>query len=347
MKGETIMSNRVGSSTIYRTILPNNQATSLVHSVKLSKEAKHRLRIIEYFKNCGNVSLTCRHYGITRSYFYKWYRRFNPKYLASLESLSTRPHTVRKTTYDTGFVSLIRKLRTDYPSYSAKKLARIVFRDYDYHYSAATIGRIIKRFGLYFRAKILASKRRSKRHQQVWKQRKPYLLKAQRPRSVIEFDMKHIYLGGAKQYAFVAIDIYTKEAVIHLGGQPSSWQAQRALEKAINIFGNDVVIVNDNGSENYRHAYEYLKKKHIIQYFTRPHTPKDKPHVENLIGKLQQECLDEDRRWMSLEERGKQITEWLNDYHFFRPHQALNYLTPAEYCDTLNLTILRRQVSTM
>jgi len=342
------MSNRIGSSTIYISTLPNNAALARIRDVKLSKEAKHRLKIVEHYLNVTkNVSLTCRHYAITRSYFYKWYKRYDPRNLASLESRSTRPKRVRQATYDLSFVSLIRKLRTDYPSYSAKKLARIVFRDYDYSYSAATIGRVIQRFSLYFRAKILASRKRAKKHQQVWKVRKPYLLKAEKARSVIEFDMKHIYLGGVKHYAFVAIDIFTKEAVIHLGGQPSSWQAKRALEKAIDIYGKDVVIVNDNGSENYRHAYEYLKQENITQYFARPHTPKDKPHVENLIGKLQQECLDEDRRNMTLEERGQQITEWLNDYHFFRPHQALNYLTPSEYCDTLNLTILRRQVSTM
>jgi putative transposase len=302
---------------------------------------------MEYYHRTGNASLTCRHFGICRSYLYKWLGRYDPKHLASLESRSTRPRRVRRATYDAGFVSLIRKLRTDYPSYSAKKLARIVFRDYDYTYSASTIGRIIKRFELYFWAKILASRRRARQHAQLWKLRKPYLLTADKARSVIEFDMKHIYLGGVKHYAFVAVDIYTKEAVIHLGGQPSSWQAKRALQKALDVYGNDVVIVNDNGSENYRHAYEYLKQEQVIQYFTRPHTPKDKPHVENLIGKLQQECLDEDRRNMTLAERGQQITEWLNDYHFFRPHQALNYLTPSEYCATLGLTILRRQVSTM
>lgn len=342
------MSNRVGSSTIYSTILPNNLALSRIRSVQLSKQAKHRLAVIEHFLHkTRSVSLTCRHYAIPRSYFYKWYKRYDPGYLASLESISTRPKKVRPATYNTDFVALIRKLRTDYPSYSAKKLARIVFRDFGLHYSASTIGRIIKRFELYFRAKILASKRLAHKRKQTWKLRKPYLLKADKPRSVIEFDMKHIYLGGAKHYAFVAVDIFTKEAVIHLGGQPSSWQARRALEKTIEVYGNDVVIVNDNGSENYKHAYEYLKQAHIIQYFARPHTPKDKPHVENLIGKLQQECLDEDRRGMTLEERGHQITKWLNDYHFFRPHQALSYLTPSEYCDTLGLTILRRKVSTM
>jgi putative transposase len=195
---------------------------------------------------------------------------------------------------------------------------------------------------LYFRAVILASKKRARAHQKAWKRRKPYDLKADKPRAVIEFDMKHIYLGGVKQYAFVAIDIFTKEAVIHLSRQPSSLKAMVALQKVITVYGKDVCIVNDNGSENYRHAYNYLKSHRIIQYFTRPHTPKDKPHVENLIGKLQQECLDEYRGHMTLEDRETQVMTWLNDYHFFRPHQALNYLTPAEFCDTLNLTILRR-----
>lgn len=342
------MSNRIGSSTIYTTTLPNNAALARIRSVKLSKQAKHRLQIIEhYLLVTRNVSLTCRHYAIGRSYFYKWYKRYNSRYLESLESHSTRPCSVRKATYDTNFVGLIRKLRTDYPSYSAKKLARIILRDYSITYSAATIGRIIKRFGLYFRATVQLSKRRAARARQVWKQRKPYLLKADKPRSVIEFDMKHIYLGGVKQYAFVAVDIFTKEAVIHLSRQPSSYQAMIALTKTVEVFGEDMVIVNDNGSENYKHAYNYLQSHGITQYFARPHTPKDKPHVENLIGKLQQECLDEYRGHYTLEEREQQVISWLNDYHFFRPHQALNYLTPSEYCDTLDITILRRQVSTM
>jgi hypothetical protein len=342
------MSNRIGSSTIYGTTLPNNAALTRIRDVRLSKQAQHRLRIIVHYQQVThNVSLTCRHFAVCRSYFYKWFKRYDPKCLASLESRTTRPHHVRPATYDIAFVGLIRKLRTDYPSYSAKKLARIIFRDHDYHYSAATIGRIIKRFALYFRAALLLSKKRSQYRKQVWKQRKPYLLKADKPRSVIEFDMKHIYLGGVKQYAFVAVDPFTKEAMIHLAHRPSSLQAKTALQKAVTIFGDRITIVNDNGSENYRHAYEYLKQQHIVQYFTRPHTPKDKPHVENLIGKLQQECLDEDRSHMTLEEREVQVMRWLNDYHFFRPHQALNYLTPSEYCGTLGITILRRAVSTM
>ncbi len=331
------MSNRVGSSTTYTSILPIGNK---LRSVSLSREAKHRLRVIEYYLGCRSVALTCRHFGICRSYFYKWYKRFNPRDIRSLEDLSRRPHRVRPATYNVNFVNLIRKLRTDYPSYSAKKLAVIVFRDYGISYSAATIGRVIKRFMLYFSQVVhLRNHRRSGKRS--WVTRKPFSLYANSPRQVIEFDMKHIWSANRRHYAFVAIDVFTKQAIIHVSSSSKSSQAKIALEMAVRTFGSQVVIVNDNGSENFDQAYAYLKQVGATQYFARPHTPKDKPHVENLIGKLQQECLDEDRSAKNVAELQAQINSWLNDYHFFRPHQALNYLTPEEFCATLDITIPR------
>lgn len=342
------MSNHVGSSTIYRTTLPNTAALARIRNVQLSRAAKFRLRVIEhYLLVTRNVSLTCRHFAIARSYFYKWFRRYQPRLLASLENKTTRPLHVRSATYDTGFVSTIRRLRADYPSYSAKKLAVVVLRDYGVRYSAATIGRIIQRFKLYF-SQVIRLRRRHKEGRRLAIARKPYGLKAQLPRQLIEFDMKHIWVPGTHtRYAFVAVDVVTRQAVIHVGSRPSSTQARLALEKTLNTFGKSMVVVTDNGSENFAAAQEYLKGERVTQYFARPHAPKDKPHVENLIGKLQTECLDEQRSAQSLPQLQAQINRWLNDYHFFRPHQALNYQTPAEFCATLGLTIPRAEVSTM
>jgi putative transposase len=342
------MSNHIGSSTIYRTTLPNNAALARIRSIQLSREAKFRLRVIEHYQQITrNVSLTCRHFAVSRSYFYKWIKRYDPHRLASLENQSTRPKTVRPATYDLDFVAIIRKLRTDYPSYSAKKLAWVVLRDYGYGYSAATIGRIIQRFKLYF-SKAIRLRQRHKLARKLAIARKPYNLKAKGPRKLIEFDMKHIWVPGSRtRYAFVAVDVVTKQAVIHVGGTATSQQAKVALEKTIATFGKDIIVVNDNGSENFAKAQAYLLDAGILQYFARPHTPKDKPHVENLIGKLQLECLDEERSALTVPELQSQINRWLNDYHFFRPHQALGYQTPAEYCDTLGLAIPRAEVSTM
>jgi len=342
------MSNHVGSSTIYGTTLPNNQRLSRVRSVRLSREARFRLRVIEHFLYVTkNVSLTCRHFAIARSYFYKWFKRYDPRFLGSLEDRSRRPKRVRQVTYNPDFIGLIRKLRTDYPSYSAKKLAVVLARDYSLTYSAATIGRIIQRFKLYF-AKAVQLRKRHRVARKVAIARKPTDLRAHGPRTLIEFDMKHIWRpGGFKRYAFVAVDVVTKQAFIHVGSTATAAQARTALERVVTAFGNGITLLTDNGSENLADAQAYLVAQGITQYFARPHTPKDKPHVENLIGKLQTECLDEDRTATTVADLQRQVNRWLNDYHFFRPHQALDYLTPSEYCATLGLTIPRAEVSMM
>jgi transposase InsO family protein len=39
------------------------------------------------------------------------------------------------------------------------------------------------------------------------------------------------------------------------------------------------------------------------------------------------------------------VDSWLDKYHFYRPHEALGFLTPAEYCAKLGLSIPRAGVS--
>ena len=169
-----------------------------------------------------------------------------------------------------------------------------------------------------------------------------YYLKADRPRRIIEFDMKHINNSSRKQYALCAIDTYTKEAIIHICSKPTATNGSIAMQKVLDRFGTDITVVCDNGSENFGATFDLLMSQNVRQVFARPHTPKDKPHIENFIGKYQKECLDESRdKCMTVEERQREADKWLNDWHFYRPHQALNYLTPAEYCATIGITILQ------
>jgi transposase InsO family protein len=164
-------------------------------------------------------------------------------------------------------------------------------------------------------------------------------LKADGARKVIEFDMKHIYLLGVKLYAFCAIDPFTKESVLHIGSSPSSKNAKTALEKTIARFGKDIIIVNDNGSEKMKHAEAYLLSENITQYWTHPYAPKEKPFVERFIGTFQKECLDYNYDPMNVTELREVADAWLDKYHFYRPHESLNFFTPADFCATLGISI--------
>ncbi len=357
------MTMHIGQSTTCSLILPNTRALARVNPKKLSPEAKFRLRFIDCYRqgnmngNKRTVTEVCALFGIARSLFYKWYNRFNPNNLATLENKSSEPHRIRRVTYDLDFIALVRKYRQDkdFATYSGSKLSKIFKYEYpnrpELHYSGATIGRIIKKYKLFFQEIVKVTKRRSKQAVASWKKRKPVNLHKElgnKPRSLVEFDMKHVNIFGVKYYAFCAIDVFTRESMIHVAKTSSSRQAKIALQKAIDVFGKDIAILNDNGSENHKEAYRYLKDIEIEQYFARPRVPKDKPYIERLIGSYQRECLNQYRKHIaSLEDLDNYTIRWVNNYHYVRPHNSLDGLTPDQFCAKLNITIERRKVSTM
>ena len=74
-----------------------------------------------------------------------------------------------------------------------------------------------------------------------------------------------------------------------------------------------------------------LAEEKIPQYFAYPYCPDDKPFVERLIGTLEREFVQQGNLVSSIEEQQRRIDRWLDEYHNFRPHQSLGYLTPNEY----------------
>lgn len=342
--------NIVGTSTICTSIIPNFKALENIYPYKLSREAKQRLRVIDYYFNRSrrNASLTARYFGVSRTFVHKWLKRFKKNNLATLETRSRRPKHFRNVQYSVEVVKVIHKIRKEYPTFSAVKISVLLLRDYSISISAATVGRIIKKYNMFFSKIVQIHDKLSKSVRRSWQSRKAkermkYYMKPEKPRHIIEFDMKHIRNGGTgKQYALCAIDTYTKEAIIHVTSSCTAIQGSIAMQKVLDRFGTDIIVICDNGSENFGETFKLLDEANVRQVFTRPQTPKDKPHIENFIGKYQKECLNEsENRQYTVQERQEEADKWLNDWHFYRPHQALNYLTPAEYCATIGITILQ------
>lgn len=360
--------SKVGQSTVYGTIVPKlSTIRSSIYWKKLSRDAKVRLEMIDFYydptRGRQNAALTARHFARPRSWVNKWLKRFNPKNLGSLEDASRRPHRVRQVTYDYKLVSLVREYREDKNTYcySEKKLASIFWSEYTdewCHVSPATIGRIIKKYNYYFYP-FVTLKTRSKQARKRWnelKRRKPAGLKAKRPRQIIEFDMKHfITTDGSKYYLMCAIDQCSKDAVIHISKSCSAMQGKIAIQKAIDVYGKSVVVLNDNGSENLGQMWKYLEENNITQYFAHPYSPKEKGTIERFIGTLDRECLSIYRDDIyNMSDLEKYVTRWLNNYNFSRPHMSLKchesrYIlyTPAEFCAKMGVTIHLNKVSTM
>ncbi|MEV7443244.1 leucine zipper domain-containing protein [Streptomyces sp. NPDC091204] len=57
------------------------------------RQAQHRLAVLRHAEEVtGNVALTCRYYGISRTCFYKWQRRYQDEGLDGLRDRSSKPH---------------------------------------------------------------------------------------------------------------------------------------------------------------------------------------------------------------------------------------------------------------
>jgi len=67
-----------------------NAIAKLARIYGLSKKARIRLEVLDFAKT-HPVAVTCRRYGIARSTYYRWKKKFNPRNLQSLEDRSRSP----------------------------------------------------------------------------------------------------------------------------------------------------------------------------------------------------------------------------------------------------------------
>ena len=131
---------------------------------QLLRMAKRRLAILRHAEEItGNVSLTCRYYGISRQVFYKWRRRYDADGLDGLRDRSHRP-LVSPNATRTEVVGKIIYLRQHY-HFGPAKIAMYLKRYHDISISHSGVWRILKRLGL----NRLPASQRHKRHDRRWK----------------------------------------------------------------------------------------------------------------------------------------------------------------------------------
>jgi transposase-like protein len=67
---------------------------------QLPREVRRRLAIIAHAEEVtGNVAMNCRYYGITRTMYYRWLRRYQQHGVEGLRDQSRRPHTSAQATH--------------------------------------------------------------------------------------------------------------------------------------------------------------------------------------------------------------------------------------------------------
>lgn len=119
-------------------------------ALELSPGARQRLRWFLFAADHrGNASLTCRHFGIARSTFIQWRRRFDPKDARTLEERLRSPRRVRRPATPPVVIARIAELRRLRVTISKEEISEVLMAD-GHVLSPSTVGRIITRHHLFF-----------------------------------------------------------------------------------------------------------------------------------------------------------------------------------------------------
>ncbi len=306
-----------------------------VRSANLSKLALKRLTWFDFWlSHDKNISLTCRHFGISRDSFYLWKKRFNPYNLRSLEdNLKTRtPHNLRQMTTSKEVIDLVIKIRGEDVEKSKYEIQAELKDLHDTRLGYNTIQKIINR---HIHLLNTQHKRNSKAH----KNRSIARLKAEahlRDKdlgSLVQIDTKHLYILGKRFYLFVAVDCKSRYGFVWAYKSASSEIAAHFLLKVIGYFPFKITAVNtDNGPEYLLNFHKMCEKLNIPHYFNHPHTPKMNGRAERLIQTVEYEYFNYQEDLIDdLEEINLRCEIFNDKYNNKRYHRAIGYQTPANY----------------
>ena len=315
----------------------------------LTQKAQLKLEWVIFYYTTGgkNAKETARYFGVTRKTIHKWLKRYEDNWLSGLEEYSTAPHTTRVRQISLAQRLRVRTVRTKYPKYGKMKLACIYNQDYGETISSWHIQKIIEEDNLYF-DKSSIYKRRVRRSKIGIKRAKiTKLVKEHKVNFLWHVDTVILTLtGGGYRYLLTAIDEVSKMTYARLYNTHTSRNAKDFLDRLIYVTDNKILnIHHDNGSEFLKEFSEACRQLNIPQWFSRPHTPRDNCVLERFNRTIQEEFVEvTDIDPYYTDEFNNKLTDWLIEYNFHRPHQALDYQTPLQYLDDY---YLREKVSPM
>jgi len=298
----------------------------------LSKEARKRLEwFIWYNTHNKNSSLTARHFGISRQCFHEWKKRFDGINLRTLESHSCAPQHVRQKEVTPEEEGRIITLRKQHIRWGKVKLAVVYKTTYGKAISSWKVQYTIKKHHLYFHPKKNAQTQ-AKRRRSKEKKRITALHKKPVPGYLIALDTIVLWINGQKRYIFTVVDTVSKIAFARMYTTKSSRNAADFLNRFVYLLDYEVWNAgHDNGSEFHKDFQKAIEKLQLGDWWSRVHTPKDNPFNERFNRTLQDEFIALGHRTDDTDRFNKELTDWLIEYTFVRPHQSLGYLTPWQY----------------
>lgn len=177
---------------------------------------------------------------------------------------------------------------------------------------------------------ILAEKYKIKSKWKKNKARGP-VPKATKPREVIQMDT----VDFGEVFAFTGIDIFTKEIDVVMFPSLTSHDGLIYLETAMNRrFGGHSDLIQTDGGPEFKDEF----KNNVLRFtnrhrIARPYKKNEQSYIESFNRSLRKECLG----WANYKkdqvgELNGMVINYIERYHYHRPHISLGMRPPLERC---------------
>jgi transposase InsO family protein len=290
---------------------------------KAERKIRQKLRVLRYCEERGDVSRTCRHFGIARQTYYNWKARFEKYGESGLINHKPCPENP-KLRVPPELEEKIVHLRKRYhlgPD-------RIFWYLQRYHphlkVSASGVYRVLKRLGLN-RLPGNAKKRtvQTRRYEK------------QVPGHHIQVDVKFLSLedkdgNKTRRFQYTVIDDATRIRALKICERHNQATAIKFIDYVVEKFPFRIHTVRtDNGHEFQAKFHWHVEDLGIRHVYIKPRSP-------NLNGKVERSHRTDDMEFYQLlsytddVDLNKKLKIWERFYNLNRPHSALNGKTPCE-----------------
>jgi transposase InsO family protein len=171
--------------------------------------------------------------------------------------------------------------------------------------------------------------------------RKPADWAVERPGDLVELDTLDIRpLPGKIWKQFTARDVVSRWDVVELGRRATAVAAAEVLDRLAERMPFEVRAISiDNGSEFMAEFEMACQARGIVPFVLPPRSPKLHGAVERANRTHTEEFYEVTDAEPDLAAFRTSLRAWETVYNTIRPHQALGYLTPAEYLASVGIDV--------
>jgi len=289
---------------------------------KDQQELRRKLHILDHAKQSGDVSKTCRYFGIGRASFYRWRSAYQDRGEAGLTNNRSVPHNHPNKTPD-AVAQKVLHLRKNYHLGPI----RIVWYLERYHglkISDAGVYRILKRNGV---NRLPGGTRVRKIHTKRYNK--------QVPGHQIQMDVKFLTFvdktgNKTRRFQYTAIDDATRIRSLKIYERHTQANAIDFVDHIVATFPFRIQeIRTDNGHEFQAKFHWHVEDKGMRHAYIKPSSPQ-------LNGKVERSHRSDEQEFYQLlsytgdVDLNAKLAEWEKFYNLARPHGAHNGKTPYE-----------------